>query len=569
MLLAVLFSVLLLAGATFISGGSSALVGSDNKVCSAHSSCTHLHGNCCPTVAGTMLNCCAELGMRGNFIWGTGSSAYQSEGFTKEAGRTPSIWDNFALPRLKKVKGGSTADPADQDYIFYKERTLPLIENLGVQHYRLSISWTRVLHSQTARHPNGVENKEGISHYRLVLKELRSVGFEPVVTMWHWDTPLDLENDFKGFRSRRLMPIFFGAYAKLLFKHFGDLVSYWITLNDPVAVVQLGYSVPGSLAPGRCSNRAFCLKGDQWKEPYLVAHTMLVSHGHAFKAWKEAGSQGLIGIALKGDFCEPQDPDEDADVASAELCVERQLGMFFDPIFFGDYPQSMREHAGDRLPVFTTWEMSFVNGSHAGAFFLNYFSGVYARKQPGSPKCGFPCDGGYQAMQKNADGNRLGAVSSVDAWITSYGLGLRKILRWISRRYRSEDGQEIKIFVTANGWPDKDEGADKSVVDLDRCNFFREHLGNMSLAVHEDAADVRGYFAWSLLDGFEWNLGYTSRMGLTYVDYSTQDRIRKLSSRWFSEHVAPLGVLPSNGVLPECQADIMTTTVLPESPKET
>lgn len=483
-----------------------------------------------------------------DFVWGTATAAFQIEGSTAAEGRTPSVWDEFSKPEYHHVRHNGTGEAADEDYKYYAEKTLPLLRGLGVKHYRMSISWTRVLQYQTAENPAGEVNAAGLAHYEKVLDALLSNGIEPVVTMWHWDTPEALEVQYGGFLSRDLMPKFFEAYARVLLKRFGDKVKYWITLNEPLTLVTNGYNTPAPHAPGRCSNRSLCAAGNDRTEPYLAAHTLLVSHGCAFQAFRELKAQGTMGITLNGDWCEPLGAASAEDQAAATRCVEYQSAWFFDPIFFGRYPASMRDLVAERLPEFTAEELGVVHGSHMGVYFQNLYTAKYAQNAP-LGDCGHNCDGNYTTTEVRG-GMAIGPKSPANDWLYSYPVGFRRYLAWISERYR-----DIVIIVSENGWGQADaEGKEELLNDIDRCNYYREYIGNMSLAHHEDGVDVRGYFAWSLMDNFEWGEGYTTRFGLTYVDYETQERTPKLSYHWFARHVAPLKQLPKDGVLPECVA---------------
>lgn len=506
------------------------------------------------------------------FMWGTATAAFQIEGFTKSGGRSLSVWDHFADPTLRgqpQVRYNHSGEPANHDYVHYESKTVPLLKDLGVKWYRMSLSWTRILQNQTEENPAGVINQEGIKHYKQVYAALRKGGIEPVTTMWHWDTPQELEVKYGGFLNRKLMPKFFGEYAKVLLENFGDDCKYWITLNEPLTVAQNGYTSPGSHAPGRCSDRNHCFEGDDTTEPYVAAHTMILAHAHAFKAFKDLRAKGTIGITLNADWCEPRDSSNEKDQAAAQRCLEYQNAWFFDPIYFGKYPDSMVKGVGKRLPEFTKHELKLVKGSHMNVFFQNQYTGQYATgrteheqtaKDCMDPQgtmqwdcridCGRDCDMDLN-ITKDKDGEPIGYKTPANGWLYSYPVGLRKYQKWISDRYSSKR-QKMSIIVSENGWGDADINKTSNLVDLDRCNYYRQYIGNMSLAVNEDKVNVRGYFAWSLMDNFEWAEGYTTRFGLTYNDYEKQVRTPKLTFRWMSKHVTPLKQLPKDGILAPC-----------------
>lgn len=493
-----------------------------------------------------------------DFMWGTATAAYQIEGFTKDGGRTPSVWDYFSNPELRgfvQVRKNHSGDPANHDYVNYEKKTVPMLQDLGVKYYRMSISWTRIVQNQTEENPAGDINQEGIDHYKKVFAALKAGGVEPVITMWHWDTPQQLEADYGGFLNRKLMPIFFGEYAKVLVKNFGSDCKYWITLNEPLTVVQNGYWSPGSHAPGRCSNRTVCKEGNDMTEPYLAGHTMILSHARAFKAFKDLEAEGVIGITLNADWCEPLDSSKEEDHAAAQRCLEGQNAWFFDPIYFGHYPESMRKGVGERLPEFTAEEKELVQGSHMNVYFQNQYTANYATgRSDGKTDCGHDCDLNLNTSKYDLLGKPIGHKTPANEWLYKYPVGFRKYQKWISDRYSSGD-QKMSIIVSENGWGDDDTTKDDNLHDLDRCNYYREYIGNMSLAVNKDDVSVLGYFAWSLMDNFEWAEGYTTRFGLTYMDYETQMRTPKLTFRWMSKHVTPLKQLPSDGILPPCSKE--------------
>mmetsp|Transcript_29499 Transcript_29499/g.57843 ORF Transcript_29499/g.57843 Transcript_29499/m.57843 type:complete len:514 (-) Transcript_29499:143-1684(-) len=489
------------------------------------------------------------------FIWGASTAAWQIEGYTQADGRLPSIWDEFARPIYGHVAGKATGDPADKDYVFYKDKTIPLLQGLGVKYYRMSISWTRILHSQTKDNPGGVLNKAGLAHYAQVISALKGAGIEPVITLWHWDTPLELETKYGSWLDKTHMPLFFEAYAGVVFSNFGKFCTHWITLNEPHTPLRLGYSNQWH-APGRCSDRKACKYGDSATEPYTAAHTMLLSHGRAVKVFRELNLDGVIGLSLSGDYCEPYSNSK-LDKLAAEHCMEWQVAFFFDPIFFGDYPKSMRKIIGKRLPKFTDEEVKLVKGSHTGVYFQNHYTSVYAMhsKENRKRKCGFHCDNEFAKLVKK-DGQLIGKNAKGISWLYSYPPGLRKFQQWLTKRYRSGD-KGIAIIVSENGWGDVDYGYNpatyaKEMFDVDRCNYYREYIGNMSLGAQYDGVNVVGYFAWSLMDNLEWAAGYTARFGLAYVDFESQKRTPKMSYHWFKNFISSLKALPHNGGLPLC-----------------
>jgi len=488
-----------------------------------------------------------------DFDWGTATAAYQIEGYTKDGGRTPSIWDAFCDPSLHHIKNGDSGDPADEDYVRYPE-TIGFLKGLGVKNYRLSLSWTRLVQEQTTSNPAGKINMEGVHHYIDVLEALQKAGIAPAVTLWHWDTPNAIEVNYGGFLDGENLPIFFAEYARVAFKYFGKYVKTWISLNEPYTLFQNGYQGSGAHAPGRCSDRSHCKEGDDLTEPYIVLHTQILAHAHAYRAFQEAQMQGdvssdsVYGIVLNADWGEPLH-DTAEDRAASDRYAEFQNGMYFDSIFHGDYPESLKSGVGDRLVPFTDDEKKLIRGSHTGVYFMNFYTAQYVSNYANNGGCGYECDVSIKRTHYDINGRPIGRQSTAATWLWSVGFGFRRMLNWISSRYGG-----IEIRVTENGWgdPDTPEDLNGMLNDINRCEYYRDYIGNMSLAVHRDGVNLKGYFAWSLMDNFEWADGYTTRFGLTYVNYTSQKRIPKMSYLWYKQ-VASLKELPSDGVLPMCK----------------
>jgi len=488
-----------------------------------------------------------------DFDWGTATAAYQIEGYTKDGGRTPSIWDAFCDPSLHHIKNGDSGDPADEDYVRYPE-TIGFLKGLGVKNYRLSLSWTRLVQEQCVYNPAGKINMEGVNHYIDVFEALQKAGIAPAVTLWHWDTPNAIEVTYGGFLDGENLPIFFAEYARVAFKYFGKYVKTWISLNEPYTLFQNGYQGSGAHAPGRCSDRSQCKEGDDLTEPYIVLHSQILAHAHAYRAFQEAQMQGdvssdsVYGIVLNADWGEPLH-DNAEDRAASDRYAEFQNGMYFDSIFHGDYPESLKSGVGDRLVPFTDDEKKLIRGSHTGVYFMNFYTAQYVSNYANNGGCGYECDVSIKRTHYDLNGRPIGRQSTAATWLWSVGFGFRRMLNWISSRYGG-----IEIRVTENGWgdPDTPEDLNGMLNDINRCEYYRDYIGNMSLAVHQDGVNLKGYFAWSLMDNFEWADGYTTRFGLTYVNYTSQKRIPKMSYLWYKQ-VASLKELPSDGVLPTCK----------------
>lgn len=465
-----------------------------------------------------------------DFAWGAATAAYQIEGAYKEGGRGLSIWDTFSHTP-GKTANGDTGDVADDSYHRF-EQDIALAQQMGITHYRFSIAWSRIL-------PNGdfPVNKEGVEFYNKLINTLISKGIEPFVTLYHWDLPQALEDKYEGWLDERSVAAF-SRYAEVCFLNFGDRVKNWLTFNEPLTFVGLGYAY-GIHAPGRCSDRSRCAKGNSGTEPYIVAHNVLKAHGRAVAIYRELKQatdkilDGKIGITLNVDWAEPL-TNSQADKDAAERLLQFNLAWFADPVFFGKYPDVMVQNVGGRLPSFTAEESALIKGSW-DFFGLNHYTSKYAAQpnwgfSPGS----YDGDTWVATTTTGSNGKPIG-VRADSEWLYVVPWGFRSLLNWVAERYGNPG-----IFVTENGCDVPDESSlplDKALKDDFRVDFYKEYIGNMSLAI-EDGVDVRGYFAWSLLDNFEWADGYSKRFGLHYVDYKDGlKRYAKDSAKWYKQHI--------------------------------
>ncbi len=498
----------------------------------------------------------------GEFLWGAATAAYQIEGGAQEDGRGECIWDAFArIPG--KIANGDTGDVAADSYHKYKE-DVALLKRMHLNSYRFSISWTRIL--PTGRVRGGI-NQKGIDYYNSLIDELVEHGIQPLVTLYHWDLPESLHRDYGGWLSQDIVKDF-SDYASICFREFGDRVKMWATLNEPWSFTYMGYGV-GSFAPGRCSDRSRCAEGDSSTEPYIAAHNALLAHAATVdlyrKQYKES-HMGRIGIVINHDFGWGMSANSAEDQEAAERHNVFQSAWFGDPITVGDYPEMMRQMVGDRLPEFTSEQKQLLLGSFDFLGLNHYTTRFYtmidspesdlAKSMNGGSRQLFDSAGdkgsGWLAdqrvieTQRDAHGDRAGAQGA-SPWLQAVPSGFRDTLLWISHRYTTSAGPPI-IYVTENGCDVPGE-SEKGMVDLLRdewrIDYYASYLRAMQEA-RELGVDVRGYFAWSLLDNFEWADGYDYRFGLVYVDYDSPERTRtpKESSRWYADYVKSQRTLP-------------------------
>ncbi|GMN26522.1 hypothetical protein TIFTF001_001341 [Ficus carica] len=429
----------------------------------------------------------------------------------------------------ERIKDGSNGDVANDEYHHYKE-DVGIMKEMNLDAYRFSISWSRLL-------PNGKlsggVNKEGIEYYNNLINELLANGLKPFVTLFHWDLPQTLEDEYGGFLSP-LIVNHFKDYAELCFKEFGDRVKHWITLNEPWTFSMGGYS-SGSFPPGRCSEwqNLNCTGGDSGTEPYLVSHHQLLSHAAAVKVYKEkyqASQKGVIGITLVSHWFLPFSNAKHHQNAALRA-LDFMFGWFMDPLANGDYPHSMRSLVGKRLPKFTEEESKLVKGSY-DFLGLNYYTTNYAAYAPHHHNF---VNGSYTTdaqtnLTTQRNGVPIGPKGASD-WLYVYPAGIQELLLYTKTKYYNP-----LIYITENGIDELNDpklSLKQALVDKQRIDYYFRHLSYLQKAIKK-GVNVKGYFAWSLLDNFEWASGFTVRFGINFVDYKNgQKRYPKLSAHWF------------------------------------
>ncbi|KAL3752090.1 hypothetical protein ACJRO7_012847 [Eucalyptus globulus] len=462
------------------------------------------------------------------FLFGTASAAYQYEGAANEDGRGPSIWDYFTHKYPGKIADGSNGDVAIDSYHRYKE-DVGIMKEMGLDAYRFSISWSRIL--PKGKLEGGI-NKEGVQYYNNLINELLAHGIQPFVTLFHWDLPQALDEEYGGFLSSHVVDDF-RDYVEVCFKEFGDRVKHWITLNEPWSYAVSGYA-NGQLAPGRCSDWQMlnCTGGDSGTEPYIVTHNQLLAHATAVKLYRDkykASQKGVIGITLVSHWMVPYS-DAEHNQNSALRALDWMLGWFLDPITYGTYPRSMRSLVGKRLPKFTKEQSLLVKGSF-DFLGLNYYTANYARYMHYSNAL----NSSYLTdARTNLSTERNGipiGPEAASSWLFVYPSGIQSLLLYVKTKY-----QNPLIYITENGIDEFNNSTlplEQQLSDYMRIDYYYRHLSYLHKAI-KDGVNVKGYFAWSLLDNFEWSSGYTVRFGINYVDYKNGlKRYPKQSALWF------------------------------------
>ncbi|KAI9116551.1 hypothetical protein K1719_012718 [Acacia pycnantha] len=459
-----------------------------------------------------------------DFVFGAGSAAYQSEGAANIDGRGPSIWDNFTKHYPEKISDHSTGAVADDFYHRYKN-DIQLMKKIGLDSFRFSVSWSRIFPEG-----RGKVNDLGVKFYNNLINELLANGLTPFITLFHWDLPQALEDEYGGFRSPKVVDDF-QEYANFCFKTFGDRVKNWVTLNEPYSFSVNGYN-GGTFAPGRCSNYVGkCTAGDSSTEPYLVAHHLLLSHAAAVKLYKtkyQAAQKGKIGITIVTHWFEPKSKamvDRDA----ANRALDFFFGWYADPITHGDYPQSMRSFVGDRLPKFTKAESEILKGSY-DFLGVNYYTTNYAENPLSTSTVNMSYFSDMRVtLSTTRNGLHVGTPTAL-SWLFIAPKGIHQLMVYIKDKYHNPP-----IYITENGVAELNNAskpAQEAIKDSMRIRYHDNHLRNLLQAI-KDGVNVKGYYAWSFFDDFEWDAGYTVRFGITYVDFKNNlKRYLKYSAYW-------------------------------------
>ncbi|CAF1929433.1 unnamed protein product [Brassica napus] len=464
-----------------------------------------------------------RTGFPKNFTFGVSTSAYQIEG---AAHRALNSWNYFTHRYPEKIRDHSSGDLACDSYNLYKE-DVEMRKRMNVQAYRFSIAWSRVL--PEGRLVGGVD-ENGIAYYNNLINKLKANGIEPYVTLFHWDVPLTLEDEYGGFLSPRIVDDY-KTYAELMFQRFGDRVKFWMTLNEPYFFATKGYG-DGSNAPGRCTGCEF--GGDSGTEPYVVAHHQLLAHAEAVSLYRKKYQKfqgGKIGATLIGTWFTPLNQTSSLDKHAAERAFDFTVGWILDPLVYGRYPKIMRQMVGPRLPKLTPQESKLINGS-LDFLGLNYYVTQYATNAPPSTKPTLQENSARLSLGHFSNGVPIGVQAPSYVY---YPPGFRQILNYIKNKY----GNPL-TYITENGIGDLDMGnltlsnalADNGLIQ-NHCShifFFFDNPG--------DGCNVAGYFAWSLMDNYEFGNGYTLRFGMNWVNFiNPADRREKESGKWFSKFI--------------------------------
>jgi len=429
------------------------------------------------------------------FAWGVSTSSYQIEGAVNEGGRSPSIWDTFSkIPGT--IVNGDSGDIACDHYHRYEE-DLDLMKWLGVNAYHFSIAWPRVI-------PNAIGkiNQEGIDFYDRLIDGALTRGIEPWPTLYHWDLPQAAQD--KGGWNNRDCAYWFAEYSQQMAERFADRVKNWVTINEPFCSAWLGH-LYGVMAPG--------IKDLQ--VAINASHHLLLGAGLATQAIRTVSNNFRVGITLNFTPAVVLEKSEKNNLA-AKLADGFDNRWFGDPVFLGFYPKDIVEEFGKEVPI-VSGDMETISTPLDFLGLNYYFRQTVEFDQTAKP---------LRYKQVSPSGvERTGMGWEVHAQTFT------ELLLRINEDYRPKE-----IFITENGSAWDDRVVDGKIEDLNRVSYLERHLDAMFEA-KALGVPVNGYFAWSLMDNFEWAYGYDKRFGLIYVDYKTQKRIPKLSAHYYRKRI--------------------------------
>lgn len=435
------------------------------------------------------------------FLWGCATAAYQIEGSPLADGAGPSIWHRF-LHSPGHGHSGDTGDVACDHYRRVRD-DVALMKRLGMQAYRFSLSWSRILPEGT-----GNINRAGLDFYSRLIDQLLDNGIEPFVTLYHWDMPAALDD--KGGWLNRESAQWFAEYARVVFSAFDGRVKKWMTVNEPWVVTDGGY-LHGTLAPGH--NNLF--------EAPIASRNLMRAHGAAVRTYREIGNHqiGLV-VNIEPKYPASQKPEDLAAVRRATAYMNEQ---YLDPALLGSCPREMKEVFGE---AWGEWSRADLQEAQQPVDFLgiNYYTRAVTRHDEKA----WPVKAGTVRQDQ--------ALYTETGWEV-YPPALIATLKWVKSRYG-----DIPMYITENGaaFPDPPSADDGQVHDPLRVEYLRSHLTALHDAI-DQGVDVRGYMVWSLLDNLEWSLGYAKRFGIVHVNFDTLERTPKDSALYYSRIIASHG----------------------------
>lgn len=436
-----------------------------------------------------------------DFLWGCATSAYQIEGSPLADGAGPSIWQRFAhSPGC--MSNDDNGDVACDHYRLFRD-DIALMRRLGLTAYRFSIAWGRVLPLGTGR-----INAAGLDFYERLVDGLLEHNIEPLVTLFHWDLPAALDD--RGGWLNPDSADWFAEYAQAVFRRLDGRVKLWATLNEPWVVTDGGY-LHGKLAPGH---------RNLYEAP-IAAHNLLRAHAAAVRAYRAAGRHkiGLV-VNLEPKYPASNSAEDLAATARADAYMNRQ---YLDPVLLKRYPQELREIFGEAFPNWPAADLQAI-GEPLDFIGVNYYTRNVVRHDA-------------SALPVKAAAVRQTRATYTETGWEVFPRGLTDVLCWVKDRYGNPP-----VYVTENGaaFYDPPTATGNEVADPLRVDYLRTHIGAVAQAI-EAGCNLKGYFAWSLLDNLEWSLGFSKRFGIVHVDFVTQNRTPKASAHYYARIIASRG----------------------------
>ncbi|WP_051884467.1 GH1 family beta-glucosidase [Lysobacter antibioticus] len=439
------------------------------------------------------------------FLWGAATAAHQIEGSPMADGAGPSIWTRFAhTPGM--TLNGDTGDVACDHYRRWKD-DVKLMRELGLQAYRFSVSWSRILPEGTGR-----VNQAGLDFYSRLVDELLANGIEPLLTLYHWDMPAALDD--RGGWLNRDCADWFAEYGQVMYRALDGRVKKWVTLNEPWVITDGGY-LHGALAPGHRS---------RFEAP-IASHNLMRAHGAAVQAYRAEGKHeiGLV-VNIEPKYAATDSAEDAAAVERAHAYMNEQ---YLDPALLGSYPPELREIFGEAWPEWPQADFELIQQK------LDFIGVNYYTRSVTKAAESYPLNTGVVRQP-------LGTYTET-GWEV-FPQGLTDTLTWVKQRYG-----DIPMYITENGAAffdppvaEPDASGERRVRDPLRMDYLQKHIGAIHDAI-QAGCDIRGYMVWSLLDNLEWSLGYSKRFGVVHVNYGTQERTPKDSARWYSKVIASNG----------------------------
>ena len=445
-----------------------------------------------------------------DFKWGTATSSYQIEGAPTAGGKGPSVWDTFSHIE-GNINNGDTGDMACDHYHLWRD-DIGLLKKLGVNAYRFSISWPRIFPTGKENEPNQI----GLDFYSRLVDTLLENQITPFITLNHWDIPQGLE-DIGGWTERNIVHDFV-KYSYHVSKHLGDRVRNWITHNEPWCISYLGY-IEGHKPPGLIN---------KWSKSLATAHHLLLSHGMAIPEIRNNSKQSEIGITLNLNTAIPASGstyDEDA----CKFYDGQFNRLYLNPLYNNEYPDDVFEYLKTKSLISES-DLNFIKqgdlniiSTKTDFLGVNYYSRAVIRNEEIDENNNLP---------RNVD---MGPKTDFGWEI--YPPGIYDLLMKLKNEYKEQN-----IYITENGCSYGDgPNSEGKINDTRRIEYYHSHLMELKRAI-EDGVPCSGYFAWSLMDNFEWAQGFSQRFGLIWVDFETLERIPKDSYYWYKKYISANGL---------------------------